>query len=202
VSGVTRAEIRNSTVYASGTGTNIIGVETTNSGSICDILITTVSGATKDISRTFGTILLGSSNLVNNSANGNSFTTTSKPSNLVFGVHGNISNATSYLLPSVTKDDILPTSVFQIPIVKNMVLFTGVIKYVGNAIGTGKSLILEVHKNGNASPVYTITLGVGETTKSLLTTSYDFIAGDTIDVRTVCNFNTGDCTFISILGFY
>jgi hypothetical protein len=69
--------VRDSVVFASGPGTNVIGVETTNSASLIIVKTSTVSGTTFDIKQPSGlatpVLYLAYTDLVNANANGNGF---------------------------------------------------------------------------------------------------------------------------------
>jgi hypothetical protein len=202
VSGPNRFAVRDIVVYARGTGTDIIGVETTNASAYAEIKTSTISGASYDINRTAGNILLGFTDLKNSKTNGNSFSVVTESSNTIFGMIGNLgANTTYYLVPSIVPIGSLPASTFSIPFSQNVILFSGILKFTGT-IPSGGSISLNVYKNADVSPSYSIVLNPGETTKINTLNSVDFLSTDTYSVRltTVGNPTTG--TFTSILSFY
>lgn len=105
VSGPNRFAVRDIVVYARGSGLDIVGVETTNASSVFEVKTstiggntTTVGGTAHDINRTAGTITVGATDLLNNDANGNSFTPVQAPSSYQFGITNSLGNNTRYYL--------------------------------------------------------------------------------------------------------
>jgi hypothetical protein len=190
-----------------GTGSNIVGVETTNAGSYASLKHSTVRGgngeATNyDINRTAGEILLGSTDLVNNSANGNGFSVTTEGAITHFGTTGNFTNGTTYyLVPGFVKQGDLPTSTFGIPVTQNMILFSGTFQS-SSAIPVGNSVKLTAYKN-NAATDMSMTIVAGATLASNTTQSVDFDKGDTFDFRMVpSGGNLNNYNFAASVAFY
>jgi hypothetical protein len=202
VSGANRFAVRDIVVYARGTGTDIIGVETTNASAYAEIKTSTISGTLYDINRTAGDILIGFTDLRNNKANGNSFSVVTESSTTTFATVGNPSgNSTYYLVPGTSTINQLPTSPFEVPVPQNMILFVATIRYSGT-IGAGVSVSMHIHKNGGASPVYTLALTTGQTSKVDQTKSVDFSQGDTYHVEFITVGNPSSGNFTATLGFY
>jgi hypothetical protein len=172
-----------------GTGANIVGVETTDAGAYAALKHSTVRGGDGistqyDINRTAGTILLGSTDLVNNSANGNGFSTTTEGAITQYGITGNVQNGTTYyLVPGFSTVNQLPTSNFPIPVTQNMIMFSGTFQS-GTTVPVGQSVKISVYKN-NALTDLSMTLLAGQTLASNVTQSVDFDRGDLMDVRLV-----------------
>jgi hypothetical protein len=190
-----------------GTGSNIVGVETTNAGSYASLKHSSIrggdgTGTRYDINRTAGEILLGSVDLVNNTANGNSFSVTTEGAITHFGTTGNFTNGTTYyLVPGFVKQGDLPTSTFGIPVTQNMVLFSGTFQ-CSPAVGTGNSVKLTAYKN-NVITDMSMTILSGQTLSSNTTQSVDYNRGDTFDFRLVPsggNFNSFN--FAASVAFY
>jgi len=108
VDGPNRFIIRDTIVYVTGAATNLRGVETTsavNQGSYAELKTSTIYGMStvgatgSDIQRTQGTIVLNATDLVNANANSQGFSVKTEPSNIFYGVVGNVGNGTHYLLP-------------------------------------------------------------------------------------------------------
>lgn len=199
--------IRDTNINARGTGSNIVGVETTNAGSYVSIKHSSVrggdgSGNHFDINRTAGEILLGSVDLVNNAANGNGFSVTTEGAITHYGTTGNFTSATTYyLVPGFVRQGDLPTSAFGIPATQNMVLFSGTFQSTP-AIDLGKSIKLSVYKN-NAITDVSMTLLAGQTLASNTLKSADFNRGDNLDVRIVpSGGNLNGFSFAASLAFY
>jgi len=201
--------IRDTNINTRGTGSNIIGVETTNAGSYASLKYSTVRGgdhitqpSNHDINRTAGTILLGSVDLVNNSANGNSFSVTTEGAITHFGTTGNYTNGTTYyLVPGFVKQGDLPTSTFGIPVTQNMILFSGTFQS-SPAIPTGNSVKLTAYKN-NAITDMSMTILAGQTLSSIITQSVDYSRGDTFDFRMVpSGGNMNNYNFAASVAFY
>ncbi len=191
-----------------GTGANIIGVETTNAGSYASLKYSTVRGGNHlaqptnhDINRTAGDILLGSVDLVNNSANGNGFSITTEGAITHFGTSGNFSPGTYYLVPGFVKQGDLPLSTFGVPVTQNMILFSGTFQCTP-AIPTGATARLVAYRN-NAITDMSMTIVAGGTLSSNVTQSVDYTRGDTFDFRLVTAVsNMNNYTFAASVAFY
>jgi hypothetical protein len=189
-----------------GTGSNIVGVETTNAGSYASLKHSTVrggdgTGIRYDVNRTAGEILLGSTDLVNNTANGNGFSVTTEGAITHFGTTGNFSsNTTYYLVPGFVRVGDLPTSTFGIPVTQNMILFSGTFQ-VSPAIPAGQSVKLTAYKN-NAVTDMSMTIVAGQTLSSNITQSVDYKRGDTFDLRIVPSANLNNYDFAASVAFY
>jgi hypothetical protein len=189
-----------------GTGSNIVGVETTNAGSYASLKHSTVrggdgTGTRYDINRTAGEILLGSTDLVNNTANGNGFSVTTEGAITHFGTTGNFSsNTTYYFVPGFVRVGDLPTSTFGIPVTQNMILFSGTFQ-VSPAIPTGQSVKLTAYKN-NAATDMSMTIVAGQTLSSNVRQSVDYTRGDTFDLRMVPSANLNNYDFAASVAFY
>ena len=211
VSGSNRFSVRDIVIYARGSGANIVGVETTDAGAFFDCKTTTINGTTHDINRTAGTIQLGFTDLVNNDANGNSFTTVTEPAHIDYGILGNVgADRTYYLVPGTvavnslnvdTNPTFTASKTFQIPFNQPVVVFSILIRYTGT-IAVGQSVAFQVHKNGSSTSSLTVSLGPGETTKTLGTSSVVFATGDTIHTQCVTTGNPGSGTFYASVATY
>jgi hypothetical protein len=209
VTGSNRVSSRDVNYNTRGTGANIIGVETTNAGAYASLKHSTVRGgdhltqpSNHDINRTAGEILLGSVDLVNNSANGNGFSVTTEGAITHFGTTGNFTNGTTYyLVPGFVKQGDLPTSTFGIPVTQNMILFSGTFQ-CSPAVAVGNSVKLTAYKN-NVVTDMSMTIIAGATLSSNTTQSVDYTKGDTFDFRMVPsggNFN--GFNFAASVAFY
>jgi hypothetical protein len=201
--------IRDTNLNIRGTGSNIIGVETTNAGAYASLKHSTIRGgdhATQpnnhDINRTAGEILLGSVDLKNNSANGNGFSVTTEGAVTHFGTTGNFTNGTTYyLVPGFVKQGDLPTSTFGIPVTQNMILFSATFQS-GTAIPVGNSVKLTAYKN-NVVTDMSLTIVAGQTLASNTTQSVDYSKGDTFDFRMVpSGGNLNNYNFAASVAFY
>jgi hypothetical protein len=191
-----------------GTGANIVGVETTNAGSYASLKYSTVRGGNHlaqptnhDINRTAGEILLGSVDLVNNSANGNGFSITTEGAITHYGTTGNFTSGTTYyLVPGFVRAGDLPSSTFGIPVTQNMILFSGTFQATP-AIPAGQSVKLTAYKN-NAATDMSMTLVAGQTLSSNVRQSVDYTRGDTLDLRMVPSSNLNNYDFAASVAFY
>lgn len=201
--------LRDTNLNVRGVGTDIIGVETTNAGAYASIKHSTVRGGdhvaqptNHDINRTAGDILLGSVDLVNNSANGNGFSVATEGAITHFGTTGNFTNgSTYYLVPGFVRQGDLPSSTFGIPVTQNMILFSGTFQ-CSPAVPVGQSVKLTAYKN-NAITDLSMTILAGQTLSSNVRQSVDYTGGDTFDMRLVPsggNFNGFD--FAASVAFY
>lgn len=206
VSGTNRFSVRDMVVYARGTGTNIMGVETTGVNSYCEIKTSTIAGILSDISRTepSSTILLGFTDLRFNHTNGHSFSVVTESSTTFFGVIGNLkNNHLYYLVPGGSTETTIDSlgAPFLIPTPQDMVLFSGTVNYTG-AIAVGNFVTFRIYRSGVVPPVYTIQLTNGETIKTETTVSVDFNMNDTYYATLQTIGNPGNGTFTATLAFY
>lgn len=200
-----RIGIRETVINATGTGSNIIGVETYGVGIVVPYVTlktSTVRGSLADVSRTAGTLLVGSTDFVNTTANGNSFSTFVVGINIVFAVIGNLgNNKVHYLVPGSFQQNNLPSAPLLIPITQNTILISSSISYTEN-VAAPKQIYADVYKSTDlVTPVYTITLSAG-TVVTLTTKSVDFAQGDLYFVTVTTVGNTWNGTFSLTLTFY
>ena len=206
-----RFGIRESVINVTGSGFNVVGVETSAIDAYCSIKTSTVNGTSTstavgtiqyDINRasTSSTILLGFTDLVNNNANGNSFSVVTVASTTTFGVFDGLRNGVLNLVPgTIDKNTTVPT--FEIPIVQNMVLFSGVVRFTGSLVG--HTVTFNAYKNAIVAPVFTIVM-TNTTGGTVLEDqkSVDFNKGDTYYATVTSNSNISSGTFTATLAFY
>jgi len=129
----------------SALGISSIGVETINISSFAELKECSVNGGVYDINRTAGTIQLSSTDLINASANGNSFSVNTEPSPIFFGVTGTIGNGTHNLMPGTVLYNNLPTS-FGLPFPQRLIVFQGL--FTSRVALTGaQTAVYHLHKN-------------------------------------------------------
>ena len=219
ISGASRFSVRDTNIFVTGTSADNVGVETTNGSAIAELKSSTVSGLSTnvdqslhhDINRTAGQIILSFTDLTNNDANGNSFSTTVEPTQIGYGVLGNLASDRSYyLVPGTVSVASLPVdtnptftlaNTFQIPFNQPVIVFSILVRFTG-VIGTGQSVAFQVHKNGSSTPSLTVTLGPGETSKTLATQSVVFATGDTVHTEAITTGNVGSGTFYASIATY
>ena len=199
--------IRDTNINVTGSGGNIVGVETTNAGSYASIKHSTIRGGDAstnhfDINRSAGQILLGSVDLKNNTANGNGFEVTTEGAITQYGTTGNYGNGTTYhLVPGFVKQGDLPLTPFPIPVTQNMILFSGTFQS-GTAIPAGHSVKVTAYRNNTITDM-SMTLIAGATLASNTTQSVDFRRGDTLDFRMVpTGGNLNGYNFAASFAFY
>ena len=199
--------MRDTNLNVRGTGSNIGGVETTNAGAYASIKHSTVrggdgTGIRYDVNRTAGEILLGSVDLVNNSANGNGFSVTVEGAITHFGTTGNFANGTTYyLVPGFVRQGDLPTTTFGIPVTQNMIMFSGTFQS-SPAIPAGHSVKMSMYKN-NALTDMSMTIVAGQTLMSNVRQSVDYRRGDLFDARfVVTGGNLNNYDFAASIAFY
>jgi hypothetical protein len=201
--------IRDTNINVRGSGSNIVGVETTNAGAYASLKHSTIRGGdhiaqplNHDINRTAGEILLGATDLVNNSANGNGFAITVEGAVTHFGTTGNFTNGTTYyLVPGFVRQGDLPTATFGIPATQNMILFSGTFQS-SPAIPVGYSVKLTAYKNNTITDM-SMTILAGQTLASNITQSVDYTRGDNFDLRMVpSGGNLNNYNFAASVAFY
>lgn len=219
VTAANRFAIRDVNVFVSGAGANNIGVETTDAGAICELKISTIASDTTnadttqyhDINRLAGSIILTGTDLNRNDANGNSFTTTQQPFNLLYGLIGNPANNTRYYLaPSIIPIASIPNdplgtftsaNLVQVPWSQPTIVFTTTLNFTGT-IPVGDTIDFNIHNNGASNPVLTTQLTNGQTTKTITTSSFTFQTGSTISATLVTTGNPSAGTFFASVGTY
>ena len=202
VSGSNRFTVRDIVIYARGTGTNIVGVETTDAGAFFDCKTTTISGATYDINRSAGTIQLGFTDLVNNNANGNSFSVSTEPNHIYTGVIGNIGNGTHFLGPGTVPYSSLEATEFSLPFAQPVMVFEGVFRST-SVMTNGQSAVFTLHKNASSNAAFmTATLNSNVQTVRATTTSEKIDMSDTLVVKLVTAGNIGQNSIFAAIGTY
>jgi hypothetical protein len=201
VNGSNRFSVRDIVVYARGTGTNIVGVETTDAGAFFDSKTTTINGATHDINRTAGTIQLGFTDLVNNNANGNSFSVSTEPAHIYYGVIGNVGNGTSFLSPGSIPFNSLPTTEFGLPFAQPTMVFEGVFRAT-TPLTTGVATFT-LHKNASSNAAFmTATLDSNNQTIRATTTSEKIDTTDVLVVKLVTSGSIGQNPLFAAIATY
>jgi hypothetical protein len=129
--------VRDATIFCTGAGSNLVGVENTNASGYTSIKTSTVNGSTYDINRSAGTILLNATDLQNGSSNGNGFSLNTEPSRIFFTLGSKVdfsgqgseiatTTGTYYLKPGSDCANFL-SSVFGIPFTQKTIIFEGLI---------------------------------------------------------------------------
>lgn len=195
VSGANRFAVRDVVIYARGSGANIVGVETTHTSAIFEIKTSTVGGnstgvgaVAHDINRTLGTINVGATDLLNNDANGNSFTPVQAPASFQFGVINSLgTNQRYYLIPGTTtvvnltsEGKINPYATaksFPILFSQPSTVIEINITYT-ETIAVGEAVTFYIYKNANTTPVMSLTLNPGDQQKFLSSQSVSFNTND------------------------
>jgi hypothetical protein len=202
VSGDNRFSVRDIVIYARGSGTDIVGVETTNSNAFFDCKTTTINGKTHDINRTAGTIQLGFTDLVNNDANGNSFTVGTEPNHIYYGAIGNIGNGTHFLTPGSIQYNDLETTEFGLPFAQPVMIFEGVFRASTPLTGAGTATFT-LHKNASSnSPFMTATLDSTNQTVRANTTSEKIDLSDVLVVKLVTSGSIGQNPIFAAIATY
>jgi hypothetical protein len=199
INNASRFAVRDIVIYARGSGSNIVGGEVADASGILEFKTSTIGGETTngsgighDINRAAGRIIVGASDLLNNDANGNSFDVTQQCPTLAYGVNGNLGANRRYYLAvgTETPGNITNTSnvvayassnAIPHPFDQKTIAIAIAVTFTGS-LGAGSNLIFNVHRNRQATPVMSLTMGSTDgTTKYIKTTSAVFAQGDTID---------------------
>ena len=159
----------------SALGTSSIGVETTNISTVVELKECSVNGGVYDINRSAGTLQLSSTDLINATANGNSFSVNTEPSPIFFGVTGTIGTGTHCLMPGTVLYNNLPAS-FGLPFPQRLVVFQGL--FTSRVALTGsQTAVYHLHKNTTAgTPFMTATLNSANQTVRVQDKSESFDA--------------------------
>ena len=208
ISGANYFSVRDMVVWARGSGTNIIGAETSAENANLSIKTSTVGGFSNnpntgvvyaDINRYYtttpttksSTLLIGFTDLQYNRANGssslttgNSFSVVTESSTTTFGCVGNFSkNITYYLVVGTSNVNQLSNFSYNIVIPQNCIMFISTLYFSPKFSETNQTLTFTIYKNG--VNVYTSVLTastplVPTTYQSLVdqNQSIDFAKGD------------------------
>ncbi len=193
---------RDLNIYATGTGTDVVGVETTDASGVLEIRTSSISGTIYDSKKTAGTIRFGFTDLVNYNAYGGFITSTDQASThlCVIGDIGN--NATIYLVPGTMAVGGLPNSAFSFGHAHKVIL-TGLYVNFSGTIAASDSLTINVYKTVGptliASAVLTSTTGAFVTVGDI---SVTILTNETIYVNAVAVGNPGTGNLSACLSFY
>jgi hypothetical protein len=219
INNASRFAVRDIVVYARGSGSNIVGGEVTDASGILEIKSSTIGGVTSgagvayDINRAAGTILLGSTDLLYNNANGNSFTPTQAPASFTWGLLGNMaSNRRYYLVPGTVKIGDLETEAvtntydgakaLPVPFVQPSSVIDTTMSFLGT-IPSGCTLTMKLIKNRTAPPILSVMMtSTDGGLKRNTTQSASFGAADTVDAILDVSGNPGTGSFIGVIGYY
>jgi hypothetical protein len=220
IDNASRFAVRDIVVYARGSGSNIVGGEVTDASGILEIksstfggVITSGGGTAHDINRAAGTILIGSTDLLNNDANGNSFTPTQAPTSFTWGVLGNMSaNRRYYLVPgtvtvgNLTNEPVTDTyagsNALPVPFVQPSSVIDMTMTFLGT-IPSNCTLTMKLIKNRTAPPVLSLMMTSADGgIKRNTTQSASFGAADTVDAILDVSGNPGNGSFIGVIGYY
>lgn len=205
VGGANWLSIRNTVVYATGAGTSVIGVETTNASAVFQAMSSSLFGTTNDIKRTSGSIRLGSTNLINNNANTNSFTPIQSPPTIIYSTTGSLGlygiNRVFYLTIGTSPTSILNNQLssasynnaIAYPFVFNQnAIIVSISILITGTLSPGVSLTFNIYKNSSSTPAQSLTLNSTDGVYKLLTTqSVSFSQSDIMYTTLV---TSGDAT--------
>jgi hypothetical protein len=204
VDGPNRVTIRDVIVYASGTGTNIIGVETTsntNQGSFIELKTSTIFGTTSDIKRTLGNILLNATDLSNANASTLGFSMNTQTTNIFYSITGSIGNGTHYLLPGTSLYSNLNTVVFGAQFAQRGIAYE--MKFAASAALAGAdSFILTLYKNTVGTPIATLTLNSANQSVLVNNFSTTFSSSDSLIVEMISSGSIGNNPITGAIAIY
>ena len=212
IDGPNRFCIRDSIIYVTGAATNLRGVETTssaNQGSYAELKTSTIYGQStvgatgSDIIRTAGTIILHGTDLVNATANSQGFSVKTEPSNIFYGVVGNIGNGTHYLLGGTIDYGSLSTTLCGIPFSQKVIAFEAIFS-AGNALTGADTATFNLYKNTNVAttPFATATLNSSNQVVRLTNFSQSFASTDRMVCQLVTTGNMGNNPLAATVAIY
>lgn len=193
VNGANRFSIRDTVLYAGGSGANVVGLETAHASAFAEVKTSSLYGLSSgadlslsyDLNRVLGTIQLSATDLVNANANGNSFSTLTEPSGLQFSVSGNINTQTThYLLPGTSTYSALTTSAVGIPFIQKLIVFQLFLS-AATPLPVGAVITVNLYKNTLGTPFITGSITNATQTVRTLDKSDNFGIGDKLIVQFV-----------------
>lgn len=147
--------IRDAVIFASGT--NSIGVETTNVSSFIIIKTATVAGGLYDIKQPTGLtvqnsgIQLTATDLINANSDDNGFSVNIESANFAFSIFGNFGNATHYLFPGTSNYNQLLEVQVGVPFPQNVIIFGGMLSAVVPTTMNGSATIYLYNSTSSTS---------------------------------------------------
>jgi hypothetical protein len=165
-SGSNYFSVRDATIFCTGSGSNLIGMETSNSTGYTSIKTSTISGTTYDIMRTAGTLLLNSTDLQNGTSDAKGFSVGTEPTQLFFTLNSqqNFGGGGSETATPIGTYYVKPGSdianfagnIIGLPFIQNIIVFEG---------------LVSASKTITGSQVITVTI-LKSTSSSVLGTSF------------------------------
>ena len=205
ITGANRFPVRDIIVNARGTGTDIVGVETTDVSGVADLKTSSVSGSTYDIKQTNGSILLSATDLINHNADAKGFSTVTAAPSVIYGVTKNINStsATRYLLPGNTDFANLETTPIGVPAPQACIVFQMNI-FASSLLPAGAVVTFNLYRNTVGTPFMTGVINNGSQSVAVTSTSQKFDVGDTLIVQMVTSGTASVGTiplFVSVLRY-
>jgi hypothetical protein len=204
VDGPNRLTIRDVIVSATGTGTDIIGVQTTsavNQGSFIELKTSTIFGTTYDIQRLRGNIQLAATDLSNANASTLGFSMNIQTTNIFYSITGSIGNGTHYLLPGTSLYSNLNATVFGSQFAQRGVAYE--MKFAASAALTGAdSFILTLYKNTVGTPIATLTLNSANQSVLVNNFSVTFSSSDSLIVEMISSGTIGNNPITGVISIY
>ena len=168
------------------TGGTWYSVETSVTGAAFITRSSTISGTgptgafKSDVSQTSGTISIGSTNLINSTANSLPLTSTLIPPTFLWSDPGSLPNGTNYMRAGTANSTATEA---QIPVAQKCVMFSLVIQ-ARVAPGIGNTCTFTIRKNAVSTILTAILSGTNLTVQNM-TTSVDFAMGDKVSLQTI-----------------
>ena len=129
--------VRDANVFCTGSGSNLVGVETTHATGYTSLKTSTINGTTNDVLRTAGTLLLNATDLQNGNCGPNSFSVNTEPSHIIYTLGSRISFTGSgseiatligtYYCKPGTECANFATGIIGIPFVQKVIVFEGLV---------------------------------------------------------------------------
>ena len=204
VAGANRFSVRDTNVFTTGTGINHVAAEVNDPSGVLLVRTSTLNGTTYDIARPNGTLTLNSTDLVNSTTDGNSFTVGVDPNMTTFGIIGNINSAaTHYLIPGTIGYTDLPLTPFSIPFGQKIIIFSGIFR-AGALLPAGVTCTFNLYKNSVAPANLFMTAQLTSTTQQVIITnkSQTFTTSEYLIVEFITSASIGTIPIYITLGVY
>lgn len=211
VNGANRFSVRDIVVYARGTGSDIVGAEVDNSLGVLEIKTSTIGGSNYDVNRSNGSMIIGSTDLLSNNANGNSFLPTQAPASLQYSITTDLGlDRRYYLIPGtgfiINEAKTNPydvTNSFPIPFNQQSLVISISLAYT-QILGVNESITFNIYKNDLTTPSMSLVLSHGENPSKYTTSqSVTFNGGDVIRCTLETTGNpSGAGGFSALVGYY
>jgi hypothetical protein len=198
-SGTSYFSVRDATIFCTGSGSSLIGVQNSNASGFTSVKTSTIAGTTYDIMRTTGTLLLNATDLQNATSDGNGFSVNTSGSTLSFGMYNNgglDSGQIQYLMPGTVAHKELPSTPFYNYFPQKLIIYGATASV--QALSGARQIVVNYCKNNTSTIFMTLTLTSSNLYASVSGVSASFLTTDSLIVEIIpTGFSANDNLFFN-----